>query len=116
MKKLSFILIVAMALIGTACTKSEATSTEAATRAANKQNKFEIAQVINESEIDPAIMEFVMTHFPQTGIFHCYQTQHYYKVRLDDRTQLEFTRSFEWVKVDCEHSTIYTNVHQILCV
>ena len=110
MKKLSFILIVAMALIGTACTKSEATSTEAATRAANKQNKFEIAQVINESEIDPAIMEFVMTHFPQTGIFHCYQTQHYYKVRLDDRTQLEFTHSFEWVKVDCEHSTIYTNV------
>ena len=110
MKKLSFILIVAMALIGTACTKSEATSTEAATRAANKQNKFEIAQVINESEIDPAIMEFVMTHFPQTGIFHCYQTQHYYKVRLDDRTQLEFTRSFEWEKVDCEHSTIYTNV------
>ena len=110
MKKLSFILIVAMALIGTACTKSEATSTEAATRAASNQNMFEIAKVINESDIDPAIMEFVMTHFPQTGIFHCYQTQHYYKVKLDDRTQLEFTHSFEWVKVDCEHSTIYTSV------
>ena len=110
MKKLSFILIVAMALIGTACTKSEATSTEAATRAASNQNKFEIAKVINESDIDPAIMEFVMTHFPQTGIFHCYQTQHYYKVKLDDRTHLEFTHSFEWVKVDCEHSTIYTSV------
>jgi len=110
MKKLSIILIVAMALIGTACTKSEATSTEAATRAASMQNKFEIAKVINESDIDPAIMEFVMTHFPQTGIFHCYQTQHYYKVNLDDRTQLEFTHSFEWVKVDCEHSTIYTSV------
>ena len=110
MKKLSFILIVAMALIGTACTKSEAQSTETATRAASNQNKFEIAKVINESDIDPAIMEFVMTHFPQTGIFHCYQTQHYYKVKLDDRTHLEFTHSFEWVKVDCEHSTIYTSV------
>ncbi len=110
MKKLSIILIVAMALIGTACTKPEATSTEAATRAASMQNKFEIAKPINESDIDPAIMEFVMTHFPQTGIFHCYQTQHYYKVNLDDRTQLEFTHSYEWVKVDCEHSNIYTSV------
>ena len=110
MKKLSFILIVAMALIGTACTKSEATSTEAATRAASNQNKFEIAKVINESDIDLAIMEFVITHFPQTGILHCYQTQHYYKVKLEDRTHLEFTHSFEWVKADCEHSTIYTSV------
>ena len=110
MKKLSFILIVAMALIGAACTKSEAPSTETATRAASNQNKFEIAKVINESDIDIAIMEFVITHFPQTGILHCYQTQHYYKVKLEDRTHLEFTHSFEWVKADCEHSTIYTSV------
>jgi Mor family transcriptional regulator len=110
MKKLSFILIVAMALIGAACTKSEAPSTETATRAASNQNKFEIAKVINESDIDLAIMEFVITHFPQTGILHCYQTQHYYKVKLEDRTHLEFTHSFEWVKADCEHSTIYTSV------
>ena len=110
MKKLSFILIVAMAFIGMACTKSEATSVDAAAKAASSQNQYEAAQVVSDNDIDPAIMQFVMTHFPQTGICVCHQTNHYFKVMLDDRTQLEFTHSFEWVKVDCEHSTIYTHV------
>lgn len=110
MKKLSFILTVALAFATMACTKSETTPAETATRAASSQNQYEAALFVSESDIDPAIMQFVMTHFPQTAVFNCHMTQHHYKVKLDDHTKLEFTHTFEWTKVDCEHSTIYTAV------
>lgn len=110
MKKLALILIVAMACISTACTKSSATPSDVVSKAASNQNQLEAIQFVNETDIDPAIMQFVMTHFPQTSVLNCHMTQHLYKVRLNDRTQLEFTHSYEWSKVDCEHSTIYTFV------
>ena len=110
MKKLSFILTVALAFATMACTKSETTPAETATRAASSQNQYEAALFVSESDIDPAIMQFVETHFPQTGIYNCHQTQHYYKVRLNDQTKLTFTHSFDWIEVDCEHSTIYGSV------
>ena len=111
MKKLSIIAaIVALALFGMACTKVEANSELATRSAQNNKLEAEVGALVNLSEIDPSIMQFVDTHFPQTGILFCHQTQHYYKVKLNDRTELKFTRSFEWVEVDCEHSTIYTRV------
>lgn len=113
MKKLSFILIVAMALIGTACTKTEATPTNAASRAASNQDQYqaeEVGNFVNESEIDPSIVMFVETHFPQTSIRNCHQTQNHYRVILFDNTKLHFTYDFDWKMVDCEHSIIYTSV------
>jgi len=29
---------------------------------------------------------------------------------LSDFTKLEFTKKYEWKKVDCKHSTVYTEV------
>ena len=111
MKKLSIITaIVTLAFFGMACKKTEVTPVDAATKAASHQTQFEAAHIVSESDIDPAILQFVATHFPQTSVFNCHMTQHYYKVMLEDRTQLEFTHSYEWVKVDCEHSNIYTSV------
>ena len=111
MKKLSIIAaFAALALFGMACTKVEANG-ELATRSAQiHKMDAEVGILVNLSEIDPSIMQFVETHFPQTGILFCHQTQHYYKVKLHDQTELKFNRSFEWVEVDCEHSRIYTRV------
>ena len=113
MRKLSIIAaLAALAFFGTACTKVEANS-ELATRSAQNYVQKEVeglGVVVPLSEIDPSIMQFVETHFPQTGIIYCHQTQHYYKVKLNDQTELKFNHSFEWVEVDCEHSRIYTSV------
>ena len=113
MKKLCIIAaFAALALFGMACTKVEANS-ELATRSAQNHEQWEADEpsvAVDLSQIDLSIMQFVETHFPQTSIRYCRQTQHYYKVRLNDRTELVFTHSFEWVEVDCEHSTIYTSV------
>ena len=115
MKKYLFLAtIAALALIATACGKvTEAAPHESIpSRAASTQNIYqyeveEIGVVVDFSEIDPAILLFVETHFPQTGIYNCHLTQHYYKVKLNDGTMLRFTHTFDWIKVDCEHSTIY---------
>ena len=111
MKKLAFLFLAAMAFFGTACNKADKLDNLSRTN----QNQVlweaeELGIAIDNSEIDPAIVLFVETHFPQTGIFNCHQTQHYYKVKLNDGTLLKFTHSFDWVEVDCEHSTIYTFV------
>ena len=112
MKKLSiFAALAALALFGMACTKVEAMDGMA--KSAQNQQQWEVEGIgvaVDLNEVDPSIMQFVETHFPQTGIYNCHQTQHYYKVKLIDQTELKFTHSIEWVEVDCEHSTIYTAV------
>ena len=105
----------ALALIATACGKENGAATnesadERATSASYQYEAMEAGVAVSLSDINPEIMQFVETHFPQTSIFNCHQTQYYYKVKLDDGTKLRFTHSFDWVDVDCEHSTIYTFV------
>ena len=112
MRKLSIIAaLAALAFFGTACTKVEAMDGMA--KSAQNQQQWESEEVGNTvdlSEVDPSIMQFVETYFPQTGILYCHQTQTRYKVTLNDQTKLHFTLTPEWVKVDCEHSRIYTSV------
>lgn len=112
MKKLSIIAaIAALALFGMACTKVEAMDGMAKSAQPQQQWDYvEIGNVVDLSEVDPSIMQFVETYFPQTGILYCHQTQNRYKVTLNDQTKLHFTLTPEWIKVDCEHSNIYTNV------
>lgn len=91
MKRLSVIAtIAALALIVTACGKENGAATnENMERAAVNQQQWEAEEVgvsVDYSEIAPEIMMFVETHFPQTGIYNCHQTQHYYKVKLNDQT------------------------------
>ena len=113
MKRLSVIAtIAALALFVTACGKENGAATNEITteRAAASQQQWETEEAgfaVDFSEIDPNILLFVETHFPQTSIYNCHQTQHYYKVKLSDQTKLKFNHSFEWIEVDCEHSTIY---------
>ena len=111
-KHLIIATIAALAIIATACGKENGAATDTRLASSNVQlwEAEELGIAIDNSEIDPSIVLFVETHFPQTSIFNCHQTQHYYKVKLNDGTLLKFTHSFDWVEVDCEHSTIYTFV------
>ena len=101
----------ALAIFVTACGKENGAATnENMERAAVNQQQWEAEEVgvsVDYSEIAPEIMMFVETHFPQTGIYNCHQTQHYYMVKLNDQTKLKFNHSLEWIEVDCEHSAIY---------
>ena len=111
MKRLAFIILATMAILGSACTKADAMGNTA--KAAQNQQQWEVEEAgvpVDYSEIDPSIAMFVETYFPQSGIYNCQMTQHYYKVKLNDYTKLQFMHSFDWVEVDCEHSTIYTFV------
>jgi hypothetical protein len=101
-----------MAFIVMACGKQTGTATDetALARTSQSQNQYEMEEAgmpVEYSEINPAIMLFVETHFEQTSIHNCQITQHYYKVKLNDGTKLRFTHSFEWIKINCEKSTIY---------
>ena len=101
----------ALAFIATACSKQDGAATDGTTGKTTSQSyQYEMEEdgvAVNYSNIDPSILQFVEAHFPQTGVYNCQMTQHYYKVRLNDQTKLKFTHSFEWIEVDCEHSTIY---------
>ena len=59
---------------------------------------------------NPAIVKFVEQYFPQATVLMVNSEWDEYEVRLSDGTKIEFTRNPEWKKIDCEHSTIYTNV------
>lgn len=108
-KQLIIATIAALAFIATACSKQNGAATEDRHATSNQQQweSEDIGIAVNYSEIDPRILQFVETHFPQTGVFNCHQTQHYYKVKLNDGTLLRFTHQCDWILVECEHSTIY---------
>ena len=59
---------------------------------------------------NPAITKFVDQYFPKATVLLVNSEWDEYEVRLSDGTQVEFTRTPEWKKIDCEHSTIYPNV------
>jgi len=58
----------------------------------------------------PEITKFVGQYFPQATVLMVNSEWDEYEVRLSDGTQIEFNRKAEWKKIDCEHSTTYTNV------
>ena len=117
MKKLSILLVAVMVVFATACTKNQDTQdnpTEMAMRtSASYQNTLEVAEasvVIDLEDIDPAIVEFINTYFPEAEIVNCCQSDNGYRVRLADGTKVHFDLEFNWTKVMCEHSTVYTSV------
>lgn len=78
-------------------------------------NNYEEQQVSNEisftnDDPTPAITSFVKKYFPKANILIVHPEWDEFDVKLSDGTKLEFTRGFEWKKIDCEHSTIYPNV------
>ncbi len=79
---------------------------------ANNIEKQQVIEGINPITKDPtpAITEFVKTYFPKANVLIVKPEWDEYEVRLSDGTQLEFTRDFEWKKIDCEHSNTYTAV------
>ena len=79
---------------------------------ANDIEKQQVTEGIDIITKDPtpAITEFVKTYFPKASVLIVKPEHDEYEVRLSDGTVLEFTRNFEWKKIDCEHSNTYTAV------
>ena len=79
---------------------------------ANDIEKQQVTEGIDIITKDPtpAITEFVKTYFPKASVLIVKPEHDEYEVRLSDGTELEFTRNFEWKKIDCEHSNTYTAV------
>lgn len=61
-------------------------------------------------ENHPKIVEFVAQYFPEATVLSVYRDGREWEVMLSDFTKLEFTKKYEWKKVDCKHSTVYTEV------
>ena len=59
---------------------------------------------------NPAINNFVKQYFPEATVLMVDSEWDEYEVRLSDGTQIEFTRSPEWKKIDCEHAKTYTSI------
>jgi len=114
MKKQLFIAtFAALALIATACGKKLGAANNDTTPTTSADQKWEVKEVstiIDHKDISPEILKFVETHFPKTSISDCQKTEGLYKVSLDDKTCIEFSKKFEWTKVKCENSTIYRTV------
>jgi hypothetical protein len=69
-----------------------------------------------EEEQEPTpeelIAAFVATHFPEAAIAASEEDEEEegLSIKLDDGTHIVFDENFDWKKVDCKHSTIYTAV------
>lgn len=120
MKKLSILLVAVMVVFATSCTKNQDeqntqdNQTEMAMRTSSSyQNTLEVAEAsvpMDLEDIDPAIVEFIDTYFPEAEIINCCQSDNGYRVRLADGTKVHFDLEFNWTKVMCDHSTVYTSV------
>lgn len=113
-KQLIIATLAALALIVTACGKKLGAANNDDTTPMTSVNQEwsvkEVSTVIDNKDISPEIVKFVETHFPKTSISNCQKMEHLYKVRLDDKTSIEFSQKYEWTKVKCENSTIYKTV------
>ena len=52
----------------------------------------------------PVITQFVQQYFPEANILTVNSEWDEYEVLLNDGTKIEFNKSSEWKKIDCEHS------------
>lgn len=113
-KQLIIATLAALALIVTACGKKLGAANNdndtPKTSMDQEWNVKDVSTIIDHKDISPEILKFVETHFPKTSISNCQKTEQLYKVSLDDKTSIEFSQKFEWTKVKCENSTIYTTV------
>lgn len=113
-KQLIIATFAALALIMTACGKNLGAANNdnntPKTSTDQKWNVKKVSTIIDNKDISPKILKFVETHFPKTNISKCQKTEQLYKVSLDDKTSLEFSKKFEWTKVKCENSIIYKTV------
>ena len=100
-----FAAFIALTFAVASCTKE--TPTGGTTSNNNQWEAEGTGAPVNATNIDTAIVSFVSTHFPEAEILSCNQTEHYYRVILSDNTKVYFTHAFEWVEVNCEHSSIY---------
>ena len=109
MRKLALIAtFVALTFAAMSCSKEEPNG-----GSTNQTNQWEAEGTgitVNLTDIDSTIVAFVNTHFPETSILSCNQTEHYFKVILNDNTKIHFTHAYEWVEVNCEHSSTYDAV------
>lgn len=67
-----------------------------------------------EPELTPEelIALFVATHFPETAIASSEEDEEECgrSIKLEDGTHIVFDSNYDWKKVDCKHSTVYTSV------
>ena len=96
MKRLFF----ALAVVATICFGASSTAF-----ASNGMPDMKKAQ-----DNHPKINEFVAQHFPEATVLSVYRDGSEWEVMLSDFTKLEFTKKYDWKKVDCKHSTVYTEV------
>lgn len=66
--------------------------------------------IIQPENVDSKIVNFVESYFPGTSIVSCTYEHQEYEVRLNDGTKIEFTKRKNWEEIDCEHSTLFTEV------
>lgn len=113
MKKLAlFVALIALSFAVASCTKETPTGGNSS---GNNQWEAEgVGAAVNAADIAPDIVTFVNTHFPETSILSCNQTEHYYRVILSDNTKVYFNQAFEWVEVNCEHSSVYDAVPETI--
>lgn len=65
---------------------------------------------VETNDNHPKITEFVAKYFPQATVLSVMRDDNEYEVMLSDYTKLDFTLRYDWKKIDCEHSTVYTAV------
>lgn len=65
---------------------------------------------IQPNDVDSKIANFVTTYFPGTTIVSCIYQHYEYDVKLNDGTDLDFTKKMEWEEIDCEHSNLFSEV------
>ena len=109
MRKLALIAtFVALTFAAMSCSKEE--SNGGSTNQTNQWEAEGTGTTVHLTDIDSTIVAFVNTHFHETSILSCNQTEHYFNVILNDNTKIHFTHAYEWVEVNCEHSSIYDAV------
>ena len=92
--------------------ESQEPQEEEGTKAEGEADETEGEGTEEESAAEPedVIAAFVALHFPEVGIVSNCENENCHEVKLEDGTQINFNSEFEWTKVSCKHSTVYTFV------
>lgn len=116
MKKITIIIAAVGLLLFAACKKQDnaqknlAQGIETGVSFQDELEADEIVFPMDFEEIDPAIIAFVETYFPEVSIENAQQACHGFRVMLSDSTRLCFNEEMEWTKVSCVASMVYTVV------
>ena len=66
--------------------------------------------VEEEQTPESIIAAFIAEHFPETALAEGLEGEDGHEVTLEDGTKIIFDSNYEWKRVCCKHSTIYTFV------